>query len=117
MAPLLDKWPEGPPNKNVGMVEALGKAWSWRMPLQKWMPSTTTTSHQPERHLAGGQRAAKKHVKRGTGDPCAPKREPERTSGIPRGSLKKNPKREPIEVSGAPKLDETANITHKGCRI
>ena len=50
MTPLLDTWPEGPPDKNVGMVEALSKAWSWRMPPQKWMPSTTTTSHQPERH-------------------------------------------------------------------
>ena len=47
---LIDVWPEGPPDKNVGMVEALGKAWSWRMPPQKWMSSTTTTSHQPERH-------------------------------------------------------------------
>ena len=47
---FIDIRPEGPPDKNVGMVEALGKAWSWRMPPQKWMPSTTTTSHQPERH-------------------------------------------------------------------
>ena len=46
---LIDIWPEGPPDKKVGMVEALGKAWPWRMPPQKWMPSTTTTSHQPER--------------------------------------------------------------------
>ena len=52
-----------------------------------------------------------------TCDPSAPTREPERTSGTPRGNLRKNPKGEPIEVSGAPKLDETANTALKGSRI
>ena len=33
---LINIRPEGPPDQGkVGLVEALGKAWSWRMPLQK----------------------------------------------------------------------------------
>ena len=74
---LIDIRPEGPPDENFGMVEALGKAWSWRM--------------QPRATSLKGIELVDRELPTCC-DPSAPKREPERTRGTPRGNLRKNPR-------------------------